>query len=118
MKVLLIHTRTFGRLKIEVKQECEAIEVNTDRQLKITRRKYVFVDSKGGQVEVVSEASEPQGKRKLNPVYHKNDPTIPDTRRDNTAAEDQPKASKKAKHLLMSLISGGADYTIKQDDEQ
>jgi hypothetical protein len=86
--------------------------------LKITRRKYVFVDSKGGQVEVVSEDSEPsQGKLSLMPDSHTIDLTITAISRDNLTAEEPPKVRKKGKHLLMSLISGGADYTIKQQND-
>jgi hypothetical protein len=105
-------------LNIEIKQECEAVEVNHDRKLKITRRKYVFADSKGGQVEVVSEESEPKGKLKHIQEWLETKPFIPDITRENLESEDQPKVSKKAKHLLMSLISGGADYTIKPQDDQ
>jgi hypothetical protein len=44
-----------------MKLECEATELDVEKNVLLIRHKYVFIDSNGNQVEVVSEENEPKG---------------------------------------------------------
>jgi hypothetical protein len=77
--------RLFSSLQIEIKEECEAIDIFFEANVVVSRHRYVFVDSQGNRIEVVAEEQH-------------------DLLQPRMAGKRKHKSSK---DLMLSLVGGG-----------